>query len=110
MEHKNNKALVVKLVANSLTQRFQQSPEVVEDVAVTLAGAEDVGAAKVAKPEAMASSSTVKCAKMGQARLGKAGARGTAITRQPHVVEVIGGLVGKHIFALTDRPVRGVTG
>ena len=110
MEHQNNKALVVKLVANSLIQRFQQSLEVAEDVVVMLAGAEDVGAAKVAKPEAMASSSTVKRAKMGQASLGRAGGQGTVTTHQPHAAEAIGGLVDKHIFVLTDRPVRGVTG
>ena len=101
---------MVKLVANPLIQRFRQSLEGVEDVEVTLAGAEDVGVAKVVRPEAMAnSSSTVKCAKMGQASLGKAGDQGTAITRQPHAAEVIGGLVGKHTFARTDRPVHGVT-
>ena len=110
MEHKSNKALVVKLVAKPLSQRFQQSLEVAEDVVVMLAGAEDVGAAKVAKPEAMASSSTVKCAKMGQASLGRAGGQGTVTTHQPHAAEAIGGLVDKHIFVLTDRPVRGVTG
>ena len=72
---------MVKLVANPLIQRFRQSLEGVEDVEVTLAGAEDVGVAKVVRPEAMAnSSSTVKCAKMGQASLGKAGDQGTAIT------------------------------
>ena len=47
MQHKSNKALVIKLVANPLIPRFRQSLEGVEDVEVTLAGAEDVGVAKV---------------------------------------------------------------
>ena len=102
---------MVKLVANPLIQRFRQSLEGVEDVEITLAGAEDVGVAKVVRPEAMAnSSSTVKRAKMGQANLGRAGGQGTVTTHQPHAAEAIGGLVDKHIFVLTDRPVHGVTG
>ena len=78
-----------------------------------VAGARAATEAEVeARQEALYRGSTVNRVQQGQAQinLGKAGGHDTVITRQKLAAEATGGLVGKPIFALTDKPVRGVTG